>query len=91
MVDLSISRNSNTSRGHHCILSRKYFSIASLDREKLENHNDLYSMAFALKGTVLKIVKEKSNLYLRSWSLRNAVSRALRLRVRVREVLRRKG
>ena len=42
--------------GHQCILSRKYFPIASMDRDKSENHNDIYFMAFALKGTVLKIV-----------------------------------
>ena len=42
-------------RERRCILSRKYVSIASVDREKSEN---LYCMAFALKGTVLKIVKE---------------------------------
>ena len=38
----SISTNSNTSTGHPCILSRKYFPIASLDREQLENHNYIY-------------------------------------------------
>ena len=48
-----------SSRGHLCILSQKYFPIASVDREKLENHNYIYFMAFALKGKVLKIVKEK--------------------------------
>ena len=63
---------SDTSRGH---LSRKYFPIASVDREKSDNHN---FMAFALKGTVLKIVKEKVIISLRSRSLRNAASRALR-------------
>ena len=52
----SISRNSNTSRGYQCILNQKYFPIASVDRE---NHNDIYFMAFALKGTVLKFVKDK--------------------------------
>ena len=52
-----ISRNSNTSRGHQCILRPKYFPITSVDREKSEKH--IYFMAFALKGTVLKIVKEK--------------------------------
>ena len=55
-LDLDIS---NTSREHLCILSRKYFSITSVDREKSENQNDIYFMAFALKGTMLKIVKEK--------------------------------
>ena len=30
-----------------------------MDREKLDDHNDIYFMAFALKGKVLKIVKEK--------------------------------
>ena len=30
-------RNSNTLRGHLCILSQKYFPIASVDREKSEN------------------------------------------------------
>ena len=39
-------------------LKSKIFPIASVDREKSENHNDMYFMAFALKGTVLKIVKE---------------------------------
>ena len=53
----------------------KYFSIASVDREKSENHNYIYFMAFALKGKVLKIVKEK---VISTPSLRNAVSRALR-------------
>ena len=52
-------RHSNTLRGHLCILSQKYFPIASVDREKSENHNDIYFMAFALKEKVLKIVKEK--------------------------------
>ena len=56
----NISRNSNTLKGHQCILSRNYFPITSVDREKLENHNDIYFMAFALKGAVLKIVKGKS-------------------------------
>ena len=37
----------------------KIFLIASVDREKLENRNDIYYMAFARKGTVLEIVKEK--------------------------------
>ena len=46
-----------------------------MDREKSENHNCIYFMAFALKGKGLKIVKEK---VIRSRSLRNAVSRALR-------------
>ena len=55
---VAISRNSNTSRAL-CILSQKYFPIASVDREKSKNHNNIYFMAFALKGTVLKIVKEK--------------------------------
>ena len=50
-----ISRNSNTSRGHLCILSQKYFPIASVDREKSENHYiNIYFMHFALKGKVLK-------------------------------------
>ena len=48
----NISRNSNTLKGHQCILSRNYFPITSVDRE--------YFMAFALKGAVLKIVKGKS-------------------------------
>ena len=48
-----------TSRGHLCILSRIYFPIASLVREKSENYNDIYNMAFALKGKMLKIVEEK--------------------------------
>ena len=30
-----------------------------MDREKSEDYNDIYFMAFALKGKVLKIVKEK--------------------------------
>ena len=55
-MHLCISRNSNTSRG---ILSRKYFPITSVDREKSEYHNGIYFMVFALKGKVLKIVKEK--------------------------------
>ena len=42
--------------GHQCILSRKYFPIASLDRDKSENHNDICFMAFALKGTVLLVL-----------------------------------
>ena len=37
----------------------KLFPIASVDRKKSENHNDIYFMAFALKGKVLQIVKEK--------------------------------
>ena len=37
----------------------KKIPIASVDREKSENHNYFYFMAFALKGKVLKIVKEK--------------------------------
>ena len=49
---LNISRNSNTSKGHLCILR-----IFSVDREKLEDHNEIYFMAFALKGKVLKIEK----------------------------------
>ena len=44
---------------HQCIVSRKQFPIVSVDREKSENHNDIHFMAFALKGTVLNIVKEK--------------------------------
>ena len=35
-----------SSRGHLCILSRKYFPIAAVDREKSENHNHIYFMAF---------------------------------------------
>ena len=35
------------------------FQFTSVEREKSEKHNDIYFMAFALKGTVLKIVKEK--------------------------------
>ena len=54
--NVAISRISNTSRGHLCILSRKYFPIAS-DSVDRENHN-IYIMAFALKGKVLKFVKE---------------------------------
>ena len=42
-----------------CISSQKYFPIASVDREKSENHSDIYFMAFALKGTGLTILKEK--------------------------------
>ena len=50
---------SNTSRGHLCILSQNiYFPIASVVRDKSENHNDIYFMAFALKGKVLKVVIE---------------------------------
>ena len=64
----------NTSRGHQCILSRKYFPITLVDREKSENHNDIYFMAFALKGTVLKIVKEK---VISNCGRRNALSRAV--------------
>ena len=30
-----------------------------MDTPKLEDYNDIYFMAFALKGKVLKIVKEK--------------------------------
>ena len=41
-------------RGHLGILSRKYFPITSVDREKSEDHN---VMAFALKEKVLKNVK----------------------------------
>ena len=41
----------------HC--KSKYFPIASLDREKSENHNDIYFMAIALNGKVKKFVKEK--------------------------------
>ena len=37
-----------------CILSRKYFPIASVDREKSEDYDDSYFIAFALKGEVLK-------------------------------------
>ena len=37
----------------------KIFSDYIRDREKSENHNDIYFMAFALKGKVLKIVKQK--------------------------------
>ena len=37
----------------------KLFPIASVNRKKSENRNDIYFMAFALKGTVLQIVKEK--------------------------------
>ena len=55
----TISRNSNTLRGHLCIESRKYFLIASVDREKSEDYSDIYFMAFALKGKVLQIFKEK--------------------------------
>ena len=40
-------------------LSRKYFPIASVDREKSENHDYIFFMAFSLKEKVLKIVKEK--------------------------------
>ena len=58
-----ISRNSNTSRGHQCILSPKYFPIASLDKEKSDNHNDIHFMAFAPKEKVsTKIVKEKKKV-----------------------------
>ena len=35
------------------------FQFTSVEREKSEKRNDIYFMAFALKGTVLKIVKEK--------------------------------
>ena len=35
---------SNTSREHRCILSRKYFPIASVDREKSEYHNVLWHL-----------------------------------------------
>ena len=45
---------SNTSREHRCILSRKYFPIASVDREKSEYHNDICFVAFALKAKVSK-------------------------------------
>ena len=34
-----------------------HFPITSVDREKSEDNDDLYFMAFALKGKVLKIVK----------------------------------
>ena len=40
-------------------LSRKYFPVAPLHREKSEDQNGIYFMAFALKGEVLKIDKEK--------------------------------
>ena len=43
------------------ILSRIYVPIASMDREKSENHNDIYFMAFALKGNVPKNCQRKSN------------------------------
>ena len=42
-------------------LKSKIFSDSSVDREKSENYSDIYFMAFALKETVLKIAKEKSN------------------------------
>ena len=35
------------------------FSVASVDRENSEDHSDIYFMAFALKGKVLHIFKEK--------------------------------
>ena len=57
--EIIITRISNTSRGHLCILSRKYFPITLVDREKSGDHNEIYFMAFALKEKVLKIVKEK--------------------------------
>ena len=63
-----------TSKGHLCIVSRKYFPIASLDRE---NSNDIYFMAFVLKGKVLKIVKEKM-ISTCGRGIRNTVSCALR-------------
>ena len=50
---------SNTSGEHRCILSRKYFPIASVDRDKSEYDNDICFMAFALKAKVLRIVKEE--------------------------------
>ena len=37
----------------------KYFPVAPLNREKSEDQNDIYIMAFTLKGKVLKIDKEK--------------------------------
>ena len=43
-VRINHIQNFNTSRGHLCILSRKYFLIASLDREKSENHSVIHFM-----------------------------------------------
>ena len=37
----------------------KLFSDCISRSRKLEDHNDIYFMAFALKGKVQKIVKEK--------------------------------
>ena len=49
-----------------------------MDREKSESHNDIYCMACALKGTVLKIVKEKViSTCCRCGHYGTAVSRAL--------------
>ena len=60
LISVSIPRNSNTWRVHLCILSRKYFPIASVDREKSQDHNDIYFMAFGLKVKVIKIVEKVS-------------------------------
>ena len=49
-----------------------------MDREKSEDYNDTYFMAFALKGKVLKIVKENVISSCGHCHLRNAVSHALR-------------
>ena len=42
-----------------------------MDREKSDDYNDIYFMAFALKGKELKIVKEKVEVI-------NAASHAIR-------------
>ena len=46
--------------GHLRILSRKYFPIASLNKENSGDHHDMHFMALALEGKVAKIDKEKA-------------------------------
>lgn len=53
-------------------MKSKIFSDSSLQREKSGDDNGVFIMAFELKGNVVEIIN-KSNWYLRSRSLCNAV------------------